>query len=202
MPATAFSGDARTIGNPGTGFRARGKYVVAMEPGLEQVDIFALADGRSIGSCSFTQSDDRVSIMLFDDVVCGPVQAHDVAAFDLATPGVQRWRVSGTNNVTQIFKPAPDLLAVADQAGGLSLIDPLSGKVRWHAQVESCAEGILDGAVQGDVNVRSCGLQKRSGTGARASIDRQRWGLAALRMTDGSIVWQQGEFSRPRLPLR
>lgn len=173
--------------------RARDEYVVAMEAGLEHVDIFALSDGRSIGSCAFVQGDERVSIMLFDDVICGPVAARDVAAFNLATPGVQRWRLPGTDNIAQIFKPAPDLLAVADQSGQLSLVDPLSGKVRWQARVEACIDGILDGTVQEGV-LYVCGLQKRALGAARVSADRQRWGLAALQMTDGSIIWQQGEF--------
>ncbi|MBP7933445.1 MAG: PQQ-binding-like beta-propeller repeat protein [Phycisphaerae bacterium] len=173
--------------------RARGEYVVAMEAGLEHVDIFALSDGRTIGSCSFVQGDDRVSIMLFDGVICGPAQAQDVAAFNLATPGVERWRLAGTDRIAQLFKPAPDLLAVADQSGQLSLVDPLSGKVCWQTRVEACAEGVLDGVVQGGI-LYVCGMQRRATGGARLGIERQRWGVAALRMADGSVIWQQGEL--------
>lgn len=177
--------------------RARGEYVVAVDINLEKADIFRLADGRYLGACEFKQNADRarkVNITLYEDVICGPVSDNTVAALELATPGVERWRVSASSDLSQIFKPSANLLAVADRAGRVQLVDPASGKSRLPAvKTEACADGIVDGSIQGGV-LYVCGFKKRVAASNLSEADQQRWGLAAVRISDGTVLWQRDDF--------
>jgi hypothetical protein len=176
--------------------RARGQYVVAVDERLEKADIFRLADGRYLGACEFKQSADRgrkVNITLFEDVICGPASPNDVVAIELATPGVERWRVSTDSDLSQLFKPAGDLLAVADRAGRVQLVDPRTGNRQMQVmQVDACADGVTDGTVEGGI-FYVCGLKRRA-SGAGGDGDQQRWGIAAIRTSDGKVLWQQDDF--------
>lgn len=175
--------------------RARGKYVIAADGDLHMVDVLRLDDGRHVGQCGFNQPKnavDRINLLLFDEVICGPVSETEVAAFDLATPGTERWRVSVTGRLSQIFKPAPDLAAVADRTANVDILDPATGKSRRRLAFSSCAEGVTDGAlVDGTLYV--------TGYRSRPSPDVRRvgsWshGLAAARFDDGTILWQRDDL--------
>jgi hypothetical protein len=200
----AYAGDGNRVlwsrtrpGRRWFAVRARGEYVVAVDQRLEQADVFRLEDGRYLGVCPFSQGSDgnrRVNIALFDDVICGPVSPTEIVALELATPGVERWRVSTDSDLAQIFKPTHDLLAVADRAGRIQLIDPANGKRAMPSvQIDACADGVSDGVVTDGI-LYVCGYRKRyAGTGA-SSFDQQRWGLAAVRVSDGKILWQQEDI--------
>lgn len=173
--------------------RARGGFLAAMDADLEQVDLFRVRDGTAVGRCLFTQPPDKVSVTLYSEVICGPTSEREVAAFELAAPGVQRWRFAMPDVLAQVFKPTPDLLAVSDQAGRLALVDPATGTSRWQTTVEACAEGVTDGMIQGDT-LYVCGLQKRP-RGPRPDHESQRWGVAAVNAADGRVLWQRGDLA-------
>ena len=172
--------------------RTRQGVIAAMDGDLERVDLSRLHDGRALGSCLFTQPADKVNITLFADVICGPVSEREIAAFELATPGVQRWRFTTPGTIAQLFKPSPDMLAVSDRGARLTLIDPATGTTRWQSSVEVCADGLVDGIVQ-EGTLYVCGLQQRPG-GPRPNYESQRWGIAALRWSDGQVLWQHGNL--------
>ncbi len=186
--------------------RIRGSTVVAIDPDLEQVDLFQLDDGTHRGFCRFRQSPEKVSLTLFDEVICGPVLGNEVAAVELATPGIERWRLAMPADLCQIFKPAPDLLAVSDRAGRLTLVDPQSGRRILETRVNACAEGVTDGVVQNGI-LYVCGFQVRpwgppdqddppptSGRDRGLDFARQRWGVAAIRLSDGTVLWQTADI--------
>ena len=175
--------------------RAEGQFVATIDGDLERVDLFRLRDGGMIGTCVFAQPADRVSLALFKEVICGPVSEREIAAFELGTPGIQRWRFAMTDPLAQLFKPSPDTLAVADQLGRLAVLDPATGKPRWRTTIETCAGGVSDGVLQGDV-LYVCGLQQRA-RGPRDDPESQRWVVAAVRWSDGQVLWQRGD-----LPVR
>ncbi len=190
--------------------RIRGSTVVAIDPDLERVDLFQLEDGTHRGFCRFRQLPDKVSLTLFDEVICGPVAGNEVAAFDLATPGIERWRVAMPADLCQIFKPAPDRLALSDRAGRLMIVDPQTGRVLHETRLNACAEGVTDGVVRDGI-LYACGFQVRpwgqpdeagptSGTGRGPDFARQRWGLGAVRLSDNAVLWQIADIGpRPFL---
>ncbi len=174
--------------------RARGTYVVAVDAALEQVDIFDLANGQHKGECRFQQDPSplrQVNITLYDDVICGPASPREVVALELATPGVERWRVSMPEPISQIFKPRADVLAVADRGGRVQVIDPATGKKLMEAHATQCAHGVIDGALSGGV-LYVCGFQTR--VIETSEFEKQRWALAAIRMDNGSVLWQRGDM--------
>ncbi len=174
--------------------RARGPYVVAVDAGLEHVDIFRLEDGRSLGECTFAQEPAaarKVNITLYDDVVCGPVSPKEVAARELATPGVERWRVPVPEGISQIFKPTPGLLAIGDRIGSVQVIDPATGKKLMESATEACSAGVVDGALV-DGTLYVYGYETRAAD--VNEYDRQRLGIAAIRMDTGAVLWQQGNL--------
>lgn len=172
--------------------RARGPYVVAVDDELQQVDVFRLEDGRYLGACKFKQNAARrTNITLFEDVICGPASDNEVVAMELATPGVERWRVSTDSDLAQLFKPSADLLAVSDRFGRLQLVDPRTGK-RHMAQVKvpACANGVMDGTlIDGILYVY--GFKSRAQSGADPD---QRWGLAAIRVSDSAVLWGKDDL--------
>jgi hypothetical protein len=172
--------------------RARGPYVVAVNEGLDEADIYRLEDGRYLGKCEFKQdASRRVNLLVFDDVICGPATDDQVVAMDLATPGVERWRVRTDASVSQLFKPSADLLAVSDRRGGVQLIEPDTGNMRMAlARVTACEDGITDGSLSGGV-LYVCGYKKR-----RTSDEPQRWGLAAVRIQDRSVLWSRDDLGQ------
>ncbi len=172
--------------------RARQGYVVAIDGDLERTDVFRLRDGGMIGSCAFAQPADRVSIALLAEVICGPVSEREIAAFELAAPGVERWRFKADGTLSQIFKPTPDTLVVTDQVGRLAALDPATGSVLWRTAVNTCANGVTDGVLQNDV-LYVCGLQHRP-RGRRSDAENQRWAVAAVRWSDGQVLWQAGDL--------
>lgn len=172
--------------------RAEQGFVAAIDSDLERTDIFRLRDGGMIGTCVFAQPSDRVSLALFKDVICGPASTREIAAFELAAPGVQRWRFAMTDPLSQLFKPTPDTLAVADQLGRLAILDPTTGTAKWRTTVETCAKGVTDGVLQNDV-LYVCGLQHRI-RNPQEDYATQRWAVAALRWSDGQVLWQRGDL--------
>ncbi len=172
--------------------RARQGYVVAIDSDLERTDVVRLRDGGMIGSCAFAQPADRVSIALLAEVICGPVSEREIAAFELAAPGVERWRFKAEGTLSQIFKPTPDSLVVTDQVGRLAALDPATGSVVWRSVVKSCANGVTDGVLQNDV-LYVCGLQNRP-QGRGSDPESQRWAVAAIRWADGQVLWQAGDL--------
>lgn len=179
--------------------RARGPYVVAVDSALQQADIYQLADGRPTGVAQFEQDSDprrRVNLSLFDDVICGPAAGKngvisDVIGRDLKAPGVERWRISMPGPLGQVFKPTPDLLALADRTGLVRVIDPASGKQLLEARTARCGEGVADGAiVEGVFYVY--GFQTRASDSN--DVDKQKWTVAAIAMDSGRVLWEYGEL--------
>lgn len=173
--------------------RARGPYVIAADNGLQQVDVFRLADGQQIGQCRFSQPEaaaDRINLLLFDDVICGPVSNTEVAAFELAAPGTERWRAALNGRLSQIFKPAPDLTAIADYAGQVEIRESSTGKSRGRFTASDCAEGAVDGALIDGV-LYLIGYFERPTRAPRRL--NGRYALAAVRVEDGTILWQRSD---------
>lgn len=170
--------------------RARGPYVVAVDEKLEQADVYRLEDGRYLGRCQFKQDPKGpVNLLMFDDVICGPAAGDQIVALELATPGVERWRVRTDASLAQIFKPSAELLAVSDRRGGVQLIDPATGGARMpDVTVRACEDGVTDGTLAGGV-LYVCGYKKR-----RSADEPPRWGLAALRVQDRSLLWSKDDL--------
>lgn len=172
--------------------RARGNYVVAVDDALETVDVFHLADGRYLGECRFVQNPavaGRMNISLYDDVIVGPVSDSEVVALELGTPGVERWRATTDEPLSQIFKPSADTCAIADRGGRVWIIDPANGKTRLKFRDQETAGGFTDGAVVDGV-LYAWGYELR--TAQTSKFDEQRWALSAVDMTTGDILWRQG----------
>jgi hypothetical protein len=172
--------------------RAFGDYVVVGDAALQQVDVFKISDGTHLGLCEFQQpggsSDRAVNIAVLDDVICGPTSPQEVAAMELKTPGVEpRWVIEMPAELSQIFKPSEDTLAIADRAGNLKLIDPATGKVTLDVNIAACAQGVIDGRIESGV-LYVYGFEKRTEPN-RAPTDRQQWALAAVRVPTGDILW-------------
>jgi len=175
--------------------RAKGQYVVVANEELAQTDVFRLADGSRAGTCRFEQPEDssrKISLALFDDVICGPVSAQSIAAFELATPGIDRWRADLPTPISQVFKPTENLLALADSGGRVEVIDPVNGKEIVTARADLCGDGIVDGAIVDDV-LYVYGYSRRL-VGGERSIGRERWAMAAIRVSNGSTIWQLGDL--------
>ena len=174
--------------------RARGDYVVAVDQTLEQVDVFRLSDGRYLGECRFKQDESpsrKVNIALYDDVICGPASDHDLVAMELATPGAERWRISTPDRLSQVFKPTPKLLGIADASGHVKVIDPSTQRSLMDVTVYACEEGVVDGSLVDDV-LYVCGYAARAKRGV--PYDWQRWALAAVAMEDNRILWQRSDI--------
>ncbi|HOA73035.1 MAG TPA: PQQ-binding-like beta-propeller repeat protein [Phycisphaerae bacterium] len=172
--------------------RAFGDYLVVGDAVLEKVDVFRIADGTHLGLCEFRQpggsSDRAVNIAIVADAICGPISPHEVAAIELKTPGVEpRWTVRMEAELSQIFKPSDDTLAVADRQGNLKLVDPATGKVTLDVNVPACAQGVIDGRLESGV-LYVYGFEKRTESN-RLPSDRQQWSLAAIRVPNGDVLW-------------
>lgn len=175
--------------------RARGSYVIAADEKIQEVDVFRLADGQHIGQCRFSQPEaaaDRINLLLFDEVICGPVSENEVAAFELASPGTERWRTAVTGRLSQIFKPAADLAAIADRAGQVEVRESSTGKPRGRFATPTCAEGVIDGALVDGV-FYVIGFFERPARRPRRV--NGCYGLAAIRAEDGTILWQRNDIA-------
>lgn len=174
--------------------RARGDYVVVADKNLEKVDVFRLADGRRVGQCQFSQSKiaaDKINLLLFDEVICGPVSDNEVGAFELSAPGTERWRATTTEPLSQIFKPAPDLAAIADRAGSLQIRESSTGNGRRAAMFCGCPQGAIDGAMIDGV-LYVIGYEDRPRAAAAPQpLTPWQYCLAAVRIEDGKILWQR-----------
>ncbi len=174
--------------------RCRGEHVVAVDRFLQTADIFRLADGRYLGECQFHQDRDPrlwTNLSLFDNVICGPVSQHEVAAFEMAVPGIERWRTTMPGPLSQIFKPNADLLAIADRAGFLRIIDPANGRSILQTNVTACRNGVIDGVIIDRV-LYVYGYQQREVNPAR--FENQRWAIAAIDLEDGKTIWQRSDW--------
>jgi len=171
--------------------RARGDHLVAVDSELEKVDVFHLEKARYLGMCRFQQNFEQIrktNLSLFDDVICGPVSVHQITARNLANPGIERWRLSVPNELSQIFKPTPDLLAVTDHSGHIKVIDPNNGKIMMSANVsQACSNGITEGVLENNI-LYVYGYQTRFESST--DYDKQKRGLAAIDFTTGKIIWQ------------
>jgi hypothetical protein len=80
----------------------------------------------------------------------------------------------------------------------VQLVDPRTGKRHMApVRVQACAEGVVDGTLENGI-LYVCGFKKRS-SGA-ADADQQRWGLAAIRAADATVLWDRGDLGpRPCL---
>ncbi|MGQ9650125.1 MAG: outer membrane protein assembly factor BamB family protein [Phycisphaerae bacterium] len=175
--------------------RARGSYVIAADEKIQEVDVFRLADGQHIGQCRFSQPQaaaDRINLLLFDEVICGPVSENEVAAFELASPGTERWRTAVTGRLSQIFKPTADLAAIADRAGQVEIRESSTGKARGRFATPTCAEGVIDGALADGVFYLIGYFERPARRPRRVN---GCYGLAAIRMEDGTILWQRNDIA-------
>ncbi len=190
----------RMLQRPWQTVRAFGEYLLAGDARLEQIDVFRLADGTYLGQCAFKQpeGDALVNIAVAGGAVWGPISDREVAAFDLNTPGLERWRVQAKSDLSQIFKPAADLVAIADRAGRLQVLDPLSGNVKLNVEVLACAQGVMDGRIDSGV-LYVYGLQRRQEAN-RLAAEPPEWAMGAVRMSDGVVIWGR-EFLGAQLPV-
>lgn len=175
--------------------RAFGGYLVAGDAGLQQVDVFSLADGTHLGVCEFVQpadADRAVNIAVLDDAVCGPSSPRQVAAMELKTPGLERWRVELDADLSQIFKPSEQTLAIADRSGRVKLVDPATGKVTLDVQVPACPQGVVDGRIESDV-LYVYGLERRPEP-QRGAHENQQWAIAAIQVDNGEILWSRADL--------
>jgi hypothetical protein len=175
--------------------RIRGDYVIAANEGLSRIDVFRLADGGHVGQASFKQPPkpkSKISLGLFDEVICGTVTSRSVAGIELATPGVERWRVDLPVDIERLFKPTSDLVGVADGAGWLQIINPVDGNIRFSSRVRACAGGVIDGVVVDDV-LYTYGYRVAA-QGRQPLAHRDGWALAAVSMEDGRVLWQRDDL--------
>ncbi len=168
---------------------SRGDYVVAADENLKHLDVFQLQDGRRLGQCVFAQDDvddGPLSVSVFEEVVCGPGSTNEVVAYELSRPGIERWRESMPEGLTRIFKPAPDLLGVADAYGRIKILDPATGKLQLETRIERGRGGVFSGAVEADV-LYVAGFEDLPAE--RAQVDQQQWYVAAIDMRSGEQLW-------------
>lgn len=185
----------RMVQRPWQTVRVVDDHLVAGDAILQRIDVFGLHDGAYLGACSFEQpSVDMVNIAAVGGVVCGPDSDREVVAYELETPGIERWRVSMPATLSQIFKPSPDLLAIADRGGRVRVIDPKDGAVKMSAEIRDCASGVIDGRIDNGV-LYVFGLRMRQEQGQPAE-----WALAAIRMSDGKRLWSRRELGS-QLPV-
>lgn len=176
--------------------RATGDFLVLGDAGLQQVDVFRLSDGTHLGMCTFTQPSEpshAVNVAVVDNAICGPASPQKVAAMELGTPGLERWpAVEMDDDLSQIFKPAEDVLAIADRTGGIKLIDPTSGETKLDVEVPDLAGGIVDGRIDAGV-LYIYGLHRRSER-PRPGSPQQQWSLAAIRVDSGDVLWSKTDL--------
>lgn len=188
--------------------RARGAYLVAVDAGLEHVDVFSLEEGRYLGECPFRQEASEwewINITVYDDVICGPASEREIIALELSAPGVERWRVRMPDRVSQIFKPGgalaadpgEELLVIADRSGRVRVVDAATGATQLEATVPSARGGVVDGALIDGV-LYLAGIQNRA---ARPeAFDQQKWVMAAVDMDTGRVIWEYKDIdSLPHL---
>jgi outer membrane protein assembly factor BamB/tetratricopeptide (TPR) repeat protein len=190
----------RMVQRPWQTVRIFGNYLVAGDARLERIDVFSLNDGTYLGQCQFVQpqGEAAVNIAVAGDTVCGPVSDREVVAFELKTPGVERWRLTAKTDLAQIFKPSADLVAVADRGGRLQVIDPATGSAKLNAEVPACGQGVIDGRLGDDI-LYVYGLARRQENNRPMPIP-QEWAVAAVRMSDGQVVWSKQDLGA-QLPL-
>lgn len=192
-PSPRFGVTSRRLDNDSDGGGRSGCLVVG-DAGLQHVDVFRLADGTPLGVADFTQPQEgerAVNIAITPDAIWGPISPRHVAALDPKAPGVEpRWRIETGADLSQVFKPSADTLAVADRAGGVKLIDAADGRVRLSVRVPVMGDGAVDGRLDGGV-LYLMGLQKRF-EAPRGGLGLQQWAVAAVRVEDGAILWSEG----------
>jgi len=174
--------------------RARGDTVIVADKTLEHIDVYRLSDGQYLGQCTFTQSIGRqISISLFDEVICGPTSDNKIIAVDLKAPGVERWQTVMPRALSQVFKPTPNLLAVADRSGNVRIIDPSSGRQIVESHVEPCAAGVINGVMRED-RLYVFGYKKRAMDPAKTVAD-QDVAVAAIDPKSGDLIWGRSGLS-------
>lgn len=130
--------------------------VAVIDARHEHVHLFDLADGRLVRQVIFQQPDPDnavVSLVRVGDVLCGPWYRSDqdaIVAVDVRT-GEERWRRPINEEsaiVSQLFRPAPDMLGVSLLGGGVLLLEGATGEdvQRFRANQSS---GAVDGVVAG-----------------------------------------------------
>lgn len=170
--------------------RMRGDFAVAVSRALTQASIFRTADGLHVGDVKFDQPDDKerrkVSLALFDEVICGPGGPSSVVACELAAPGVERWRLQCEQDgrpiaVTGLFKPRPDLLGVGCEMGIVKLVNPTNGQVILSAKTGLAGSGIFEGAITDDVLCMY----------ATGGDEQTPFKVVAIDARDGHLLWHR-----------
>jgi len=172
--------------------RSRGRHTIAVTAGLDRVEVLDTWTGARRGTCRMVQPPGEaglINLALFDEVICGPAGDRTVAAWDLNAPGIERWRVEMPGGLVQIFKPADDCLAVADRDGRISLHDAAAGRRRMSARTAACGDGAIDGVLVDGV-LYVYGYARRPEHPRRGSDRQSSFGLAAIRVADGQVMWQ------------
>lgn len=177
--------------------RLRGDYAVGVGRELSRVSVFRAGDGRHLGDMEFHQpagkGDRRLSLAMFDEVVCGPAGPSEVAARELSAPGVERWRLRCDEDgqplaVTGLFKPQADILGIGCERGIVKLVDPTNGTVLLSARTGMAGSAIFEGAVTDGV---LCLYGATRG-------EKPSFRIAAVDARDGRRLWQRdpepGEF--------
>jgi outer membrane protein assembly factor BamB/predicted negative regulator of RcsB-dependent stress response len=175
--------------------RAYGEFLVVGDAALQQVDVFRLSDGTHLGVSEFIQqpeADRTVNIAVIDNAICGPVSPREVAAMELKTPGLERWRIEMEADLAQVCKPSEDTLAIADRSGRIKLINTADGSVKLNVHVPAVAHGVVDSRIDAGV-LFVVGLQQRFEP-ARGNAEGQQWSLAAIRLDNGEILWTKTDL--------
>lgn len=177
--------------------RVQGSWVVAVDRALTTATIYRASNGALLGQVQFRQPTEQegrmVSLAVFDDVLCGPAGTTEVVAMEMATPGVERWRVRCDVDgkplaVTGLFKPRPDLLGVGCEQGVVMLIDAATGRIVLKAQTGLTAARFYEGAITDGILCVYGAVEGR----------KEPFQVAALDAQDGHLLWHRdpvsGEF--------
>ncbi|MBN1491306.1 MAG: PQQ-binding-like beta-propeller repeat protein, partial [Phycisphaerae bacterium] len=182
------------------------EYVVAVSEALDAVSVFHADDGRSLGEARFWQptseASRRLSLAVFDDLVCGPVSAAEVAAFELGAPGIERWRVRCERGgeplaITGIFKPAPDQLAIGCERGLVKLVDPATGELLREIRLELPRARIFDGAISDDVLCLYAADGEQRDSFLVVAMDLSSGRMLWRYESQAGEYWSQGQYDYP-----
>jgi outer membrane protein assembly factor BamB len=174
--------------------RCRNDHVVVLDATMNKVQIIRLSDGVTMGHGKFKQPFplEPISLSIYDEIIVGPISEKEIAACELSAPGVQRWRLSMPGLLSQMFKPAEDLLGVSDDDGHIKIVEPASGEVSFEGVVPACRDGGVTGGLLKDGLLYVWGYQHREVE--RTRRNRIRWAIAVIELESGLIVWQKRDL--------
>lgn len=174
--------------------RVRGEHVVAVDETITNASVFRSDDGRMLGRIAFPENARRaLSLTVFDEVLCGPAGEGWIAAFELATPGIERWRMRVERDgkpltVAGLFKPLPNVLGIGCAGGIVRLVEAATGRVMADIATGVADAEVFEGAITDGV---LCLYATRAGQDGAFLV-------LAVDARDGRLLWSRvpraGEF--------